>query len=308
MNQQSRTLDDVLARAQGKPALRVAVAHPVTEVVLNAVAQAQDAGLISALLVGPRVRVEAAAKACGFQCQPGQIVDVEHSHEAAERACELVANGQAQALMKGSLHTDELLHAVLANPKVRGELRLSHCYVLQHPAYPKAFIVTDAAINIEPNLRVKSEIVRNALRLHQAIWGTPRPRVAVLAAVETVSPEMSATIHAAALSKMAQRGQLGECLVDGPLAFDNAFSASAAREKGIASDVAGIGDIFLVPNLDAGNMLAKELVFLGSAQAAGIVMGARVPIILTSRADSEHTRLLSCAVACLVAQMRESAK
>ena len=220
---------------------------------------------------------------------------------AAVRGVELALKGEVDALMKGSLHTDELMAAVVASPLRTGR-RMSHCFLMQSPAYPRPFIITDAAINIAPTLQDKADILRNAVDLAHA-FGVARPRVAILAAVETVNPHMPATLDAAALCKMADRGQIGDAIVDGPLAFDNAVSAAAARTKGIVSEVAGSADILVVPDLESGNMLAKQLEYLGGAASAGIVLGARVPIVLTSRADPRESRIASCAVA-LVAVRR----
>lgn len=297
-----RFMDELIARTRPAPRLVMAVAHPVSESVLRAVAEAVAEGLIEPVLVGPKARIEAAARDGAVSIASWRLVDVEHSHEAAERACALAAAGEVGALMKGSLHSNELLHAVLANPKVKSDCRLSHIYLFDDPDYHKPFMVTDGAINVAPTLAHKADIVRNAAKLFRALNGADAaPKVAVLAAVETVNPEMPATIDAASLSKMAERGQLGACIVDGPLALDNAISKDAAKEKGIVSVVAGDPDVLLVPDLEAGNMLAKQLTFLGDAEAAAIVMGARLPIILTSRADSQRTRLASCALAVLYA-------
>jgi len=228
------------------------------------------------------------------------IEDVPHSEAAAARAVELAVRGDVAALMKGSLHTDELMAAVVKSG-LRTRRRMSHCFLMQTPAYPRPFIITDAAIIIAPTLQEKADIVRNAVDLAHA-FGIARPRVAVLAAVETVNPNMPATLDAAALCKMADRGQIPGAVVDGPLAFDNAVSAAAARTKGIVSDVAGSADILVVPDLESGNMLAKQLEYLGGAASAGIVLGARVPIVLTSRADTRESRIASCAVALVAAQ------
>ncbi len=305
-----RHADTVIARARALPGLVVAVVHPVSASALAAAAEAAQAGLITPVLVGPKARIEKAAKEAGIDISGWRLADAEHSHAAAEAACAMAAAGEAGALMKGSLHTDELLRAVLENPKVRGERRLSHAYLFDDPDYHKPFMVTDGAVNIAPTLAHKADIVRNAVDLVAALRAPDAPaagapaKVAALAAVETVNPDMPATIDAACLAKMAERGQLGDCLVDGPLAFDNAVSAAAAREKGIVSTVAGDPDILLVPNLEAGNMLAKQLTFMGDAEAAATVLGARLPIILTSRADSARTRLTSCAVAVILADAR----
>jgi len=280
--------------------IKVAVVHPCDEVSLSAALDAHAAGLIDPVLIGPRSRLETVARESGLSLGALRIDDVAHSHAAAARAVELAVKGEVEALMKGSLHTDELMGAVVASP-LRGTRRMSHCFVMQTPAYPRPFIITDAAINIAPTLQEKADIVRNAVDLAHA-FGVARPRVAILAAVETINPGMPATLDAAALCKMADRGQITGAVLDGPLAFDNAISAAAARIKGIVSDVAGAADILVVPDLESGNMLAKQLMYLGGAASAGIVVGARVPIMLTSRADSRESRIASCAVALIAAR------
>jgi phosphotransacetylase len=229
-----------------------------------------------------------------------RIEDVPHSEAAAARGVELALKGEVEALMKGSLHTDELMGAVVKSALRTGR-RMSHCFIMQTPAYPRPFIITDAAINISPTLQDKADIIRNAVDLAHA-FGLAKPRVAILAAVETINPNMPATLDAAALCKMADRGQISGAILDGPLAFDNAVSAAAARTKGIVSEVAGAADILVVPDLEAGNMLAKQLEYLGGAAAAGIVLGARVPIVLTSRADTREARIGSCAIALVAAR------
>ncbi|WP_367066521.1 bifunctional enoyl-CoA hydratase/phosphate acetyltransferase [Oryzisolibacter sp. LB2S] len=281
--------------------LRTAVVHPCDALSLGGALDAHAAGLIDPVLVAPRARLMAVAEQAGLDLSGVTIEDVPHSHAAAARAVAMVLEGRVQALMKGSLHTDELMAAVVASQGgLRTKRRVSHCFVMQTPAYPRPFIITDAAINIAPTLEHKADIVRNAIDLAHAI-GVAEPRVAILAAVETVNAGMPATLDAAALCKMADRGQITGGLLDGPLAFDNAVSMAAARTKGIVSDVAGRADILVVPDLESGNMLAKQLEYLGDAATAGIVLGARVPIVLTSRADSRETRLASCAIAVLLA-------
>ena len=283
------------------PPVRVAIAHPCDEPSLAGVIDAVRAGLIEPMLVAPRAKLEAVARQAGLDLTGLPIEDVPHSHAAAARAVELAGDCKVEALMKGSLHTDELMGAVVAHSSpLRTGRRMSHCYLMHTPAYPRPFIITDAAINIAPDLDAKADIVRNAVELANVI-GVAHPRVAILAAVETVNVRMQATLDAAALCKMADRGQIAGATLDGPLAFDNAISAAAARIKGIASPVAGLADVLVVPDLESGNMLAKQLEYLGGASSAGIVMGARVPIVLTSRADSRETRVASCAVAALVA-------
>jgi phosphotransacetylase len=257
--------------------------------------------LIVPILVGPEARIRSAANDAGLDIDGVRIVPTAHSHESAERAVALVRGGEARLLMKGAIHTDELLHEVMrADTGLRTGRRLSHVFVLDVPGYARPLLVTDAAINIAPTLEEKVSIVQNAIDLAHVL-GIATPRVAILAAVEMVNPAMRATLDAAALCKMADRGQITGGLVDGPLAFDNAVSSAAAREKGIVSSVAGLADILLVPDIEAGNMLVKQMTFLGGADAAGIVLGARVPIILTSRADTIRTRLASCAVAAIAA-------
>jgi len=291
----------LIERVRPLGAIRVAVVHPCDEASLGAALDARAAGLIDPILVAPRAKLEAIARKTGLDLAGVPIEDVEHSHAAAARAAALAAAGKVEALMKGSLHTDELMGAVVAaDAGLRTARRISHCYLMHTPAYPRAFIITDAAINIAPSLEEKADIVRNAIDLAHIV-GVAEPRVAILAAVETVNGRMPATLDAAALCKMADRGQIAGAVLDGPLAFDNAISAAAARIKGIASPVAGVADILVVPDLESGNMLAKQLEYLGGAASAGIVMGARVPIVLTSRADSRQTRIASCAVAVLVA-------
>lgn len=275
--------------------------HPCDALSLGAALDARDAGLILPILVAPRARLEAVARETGRDLAGLRIEDVPHSHAAAERAAALAARGEAEILMKGSLHTDELMGAVLAaGAGLRTGRRVSHCFVMQAPAYPRPFIITDAAINIAPTLEEKADIVRNAIELARVI-GVPTPRVAILAAVETVNPAMPATLDAAALCKMADRGQIAGAILDGPLAFDNAVSAAAARIKGIDSPVAGRADILVVPDLESGNMLAKQLEYMGDASSAGIALGARVPIVLLSRADSRESRIASCAIALMLA-------
>ena len=289
------------ARALSLGAIRVAVVHPCDEASLAAALDAHAAGLIEPILVAPQAKLAEVARKAGLDLSGIAIEDVPHSHAAAARAVELAAGGRVDALMKGSLHTDELMAAVVASAAgLRTARRISHCYLMHSPAYPRPFIITDGAINIAPTLEEKADIVRNAIDLAHIV-GVAMPRVAILAAVETVNPRMQTTLHAAALCKMADRGQIAGAVLDGPLAFDNAISVAAARIKGIVSDVAGLADILLVPDLESGNMLAKQLEYLGGAASAAVVMGARVPIVLTSRADSRESRIASCALASLVA-------
>ena len=281
--------------------IRVAVVHPCDEPSLSAALEARQAGLIKPILVAPRARLEALAAKAGLMLDGLVIEDVPHSHAAAARAAQMAGRGEVDAIMKGSLHTDELMAAIIDPAAgLRTARRISHCYLMQSPAYPRPFIITDAAINISPGLADKADIVRNAIDLAHVI-GVPCPRVAILAAVEMVNVHMPATLDAAILCKMADRGQITGAVLDGPLAFDNAVSAAAAKIKGIVSEVAGRADILVVPDLESGNMLAKQLEYLGDAASAGIVLGAKVPIILTSRADSRQTRIASCALAAMLA-------
>ena len=290
----------LIARAQELQPRRTAVAHPCDESALQAVLDAVREALIVPILVGPRAKIQRAADQFGADISAFEIVDVPHSHAAAEEAVALVRAGSAELLMKGSLHTDELMAAVVARQTgLRTERRLSHCFLMDVPVLPELLIVTDAAVNIAPSLEDKVDIAQNAIDLAHAL-GIEHPKMAVLSAVETVNPNIPSTMDAAALCKMAERGQITGAIVDGPLALDNAVNLEAARVKQIASAVAGRANILLVPDLDAGNMLAKSLTFLANADAAGIVLGARVPIILTSRADEVAAKLASCAVAVLV--------
>ena len=293
----------LLEDAEGLPKMRAAIVHPCDATVIRAAADMVAAGLITPILVGPVAKIRAAAAAASVAIETWRMEDTPHSHAAAARAVALVRAGEADLLVKGSLHTEELMREVVApEAGLRTERRLSHVYIMDVPTHPRPLLITDAAVNIRPDLAEKRDIVQNAIDLARAL-GTPAPKVAILAAVETVNPEMPATLEAAALCKMAERGQITGGVVDGPLAFDNAVSAEAARQKGITSAVAGQADILVVPDLEAGNMLAKQLVFLAGADAAGVVMGARVPIVLTSRADSRRTRVASAAVAVILAQV-----
>ena len=291
----------LLSRALGAVPLTTAVVHPCDEASLRGAVEAAANKLIVPILVGPEGRIRAAASAAKLDISAFRLVPTAHSHESAARAVALVRGGEAKMLMKGALHTDELLHAVMhADTGLRTGRRLSHVFVLSVPGYARPLLVTDAAINIAPTLEEKVSIVQNAIDLAHAL-GIETPRVAVLAAVETVNPAMRSTLDAAALCKMADRGQITGGFVDGPLAFDNAVSPAAAKEKAIVSPVAGQADILLVPDIEAGNMLVKQMTFIGGADAAGIVLGARVPIVLTSRADNTRARLASCAVATIFA-------
>lgn len=298
-------LRGLIDKARALPVLRVAVVHPVDTVSLEGVAGAVEEGLIDPVLVGPRARIEAAAEQAGIDISAFEIIDTPHSHAAAEQAVALAREGKVGGLMKGALHTDEILSAVVSRETgLRTERRISHVFVMDTPAYEKLLFITDAAINIEPNLEDKKDILKNAIYLCHAL-NIMEPKAAVLSAVETVNAKISSTLDAAALCKMADRGQITGAIVDGPLAFDNAISAEAARIKKISSPVAGEADILLVPNMETGNMLAKQLDYLAGAVAAGLILGARVPIILTSRAEGRLPRVAACAVAKLFHHHRQ---
>ncbi|WP_444985318.1 bifunctional enoyl-CoA hydratase/phosphate acetyltransferase [Halomonas mongoliensis] len=294
-------LHEILSAADHPPAIPVAVVHPVDDVSLTGAVAAAHQGLIIPLLVGPEAKIRAAADAARLDISEFELIDVPHSHAAAERAVALVREGRAEALMKGALHTDELMHEVLKRDGgLRTERCISHVMAFDVPTYPRPLFITDAAINISPSLDQKRDIICNAIELAHAL-GNQDPRVAILSAVETVNPRIPSTLDAAALCKMADRGQICGGTLDGPLAFDNAISESAARTKGIDSPVAGRADILVAPDLESANMLMKQLTYLADATGAGLVLGARVPIILTSRADEAITRMASCALALLVA-------
>jgi phosphate acetyltransferase len=296
--------EQLLLRCRNLPPVATAIAHPCEATALAGAIDAGTKGLITPILVGPAAKIREIASANRIDLGGVRIVDAAHSHASAAAAVALVRSGDAELLMKGSLHTDELLGAVVARETgLRTGRRISHVFLMDVPTYHKVLIVTDAAINIAPTLEDKVDICQNAIDLAIAL-GVARPKVAVLAAVETVNSKMSATLDAAALCKMAERSQITGGMIDGPLAFDNAISKEAARRKGIASEVAGDPDILLVPDLEAGNILAKQLTFLANAESAGLVLGARVPIILTSRSDSVRSRIASCAVAMLAAHAR----
>lgn len=296
----------IAAARSGTPALTVVV-HPCDATSLRGALEARDEGLIAPILVGPQRRIRDVAQTEGLDLGGVEIVDAPHSHAAAAEAVRLVREGRGELLMKGSLHTDELMREVAASATgLRTDRRISHVFIMDVPGHPETLFITDAAINIFPDLDAKRDIVQNAVDLWAGI-GLGVPRVAILSAVETVTTKIPSTLEAAALCKMADRGQITGALVDGPLAFDNAISPEAAAIKGITSPVAGHAQILVVPDLEAGNMLAKNLTFLSHADAAGIVLGARVPIVLTSRADSVRTRLASCAIAALYAAARRRA-
>ncbi|MEY4752556.1 MAG: hypothetical protein RJA44_231 [Pseudomonadota bacterium] len=293
-------IDGWAADLVGQPAVPCAVVHPCDETSLAGAMAAAKRGLIDPWLIGPEARIRSLADSLGIDLGGAHIESVPHSHAAAERAAELAAAGTVEMLIKGSLHTDELMHALIHQPSLRTKRRISHVFRFDIPTYPKPIIITDAAINIAPSLEEKADIIQNAINMAQVL-GVPQPKVAVLSAVETVTPKMVSTLDAAALCKMAERGQITGGLIDGPLAFDNAISTEAARIKGIRSAVSGDVDILVAPDLEAGNMLAKQLEYLAGAAGCGVVLGMRVPIALTSRADGEASRLASAALAARLA-------
>ena len=294
----------LLARCETLAPVPTAVVHPCEATALEGAVEAAQKGLIQPLLVGPAVKIREVASASGIDISNLEIIDVPHSHASAATAVRLIREGKAEILMKGSLHTDELMSAVVSRDGgLRTGRRISHVFIMDVPTYHKVLIVTDAAINIAPTLEDKVDICQNAIDLAHSL-GLEKPKLAILAAVETVTSKMTATLDAAALCKMAERGQIKGAILDGPLAFDNAISAQAAETKGIKSLVAGDPDILLAPDLESANILAKQLTFLANADSAGMVLGARVPIILTSRADNVRSRIASCGVAKLVAHAR----
>lgn len=297
-------LNALIARAASLPPLKAAVTHPVDTLSLSGALGAAEAGLIVPVLVGPKHRIDKAAAELGADLSGIEIIDTPHSHASAARAVALINEGGAHMLIKGAIHTHEFLEPVVARQGgLRREERMSHVYVMDVPAYPKLLLVTDAALNITPDLMCKADMAQNAINLARAM-GIETPKLAILAAVEEVSPRMQSTLEAAALCKMADRGQIKGGLLDGPLAFDNAISPRAAKAKGIVSQVAGEADILLAPDLDAANMLAKQLDYLAGAVAAGVVMGAKVPIVLPSRSEEAMSRIVACALARLVAEKR----
>jgi phosphate acetyltransferase len=298
--------DRLIAEAKKVPAANTIVVHPCDETSLRGAIDAAEAELIIPVLVGPAAKVKNIARQHNIDISAFELVDVAHSDAAAAKAVELVRSSQGEMLMKGSLHTDELMRAVTAaDVGLRTARRISHVFIMDVPTYAETLFVTDAAINIFPDLDAKHDIVQNAIDLFTAV-GLGKPRVAILSAVETVTSKIPSTIDAAALCKMADRGQITGAVLDGPLAFDNAIDREAARIKGIHSPVAGQAQILVVPDLEAGNMLAKNLIYLAKADSAGLVLGARVPIVLTSRADSVRSRMASCAVAVLYAAARRA--
>ncbi len=304
MERQHEKYERLIARCKALTPVPTAVAHPCDETSLKGAVEAAELGILQPILVGPKAKIEAVAAQFQLDISAYEISDAPHSHAAADLAVQLAREGKAEMLMKGSLHTDELMGAVVRTATgLRTERRISHAFIMDVPSLDRAIVVTDAAINIFPTLEDKVHIVQNAIDLVCAL-GFEQPKVAILSAMETVNPKVQSTIEAAALCKMADRKQITGGILDGPLAFDTAIDERAARTTGIVSPVAGKADIRVVPDLEAGNMLAKSLTFMADANAAGIVLGARVPIILTSRADSVMTRLASCAVAALVAQAR----
>ena len=296
----------LIAAAQKNAPATTAIAHPCDQVSLESAVKAAALGLITPILVGPEDRIRSVAAENGLNISSFEIVDAEHSHESAAKAVELVREGRAEALMKGSLHTDEIMAEVVKRDTgLRTSRRISHCFVMDVPNHDQPLIITDAAVNIAPDLKSKVHITQNAIDLAHAL-GAAEARVGILSAMETVNPDVPSTLEAAALCKMADRGQITGGILDGPLALDNAISLEAAAIKKITSPVAGRANILVVPDLEAGNMLAKSLSFLANADAAGIVLGAKVPIILTSRADEEGARLASCAVALLLVAARRA--
>jgi phosphate acetyltransferase/phosphate butyryltransferase len=306
LHRKGRRIEILIEKTSDLAPIRTAVVHPVDTPSLLGAVEAARMGLIVPVLVGPEAKIRAAAALADIDLRPFEIVTTEYSHMAAIKAVALARAGKVEALMKGALHTEELMHAVVdAETGLRTEYRSSHVYVIDAPDYPRLILLTDAAINIYPTLDEKRDIVQNAINLAHAL-DLPQPRVAILSAVEMVTGKIKSTLDAAALCKMADRGQITGGILDGPLAFDNAVSVEAAKTKGIVSPVAGIADIFVVPDMEAGNMLAKQLEYMADAQVTGIVLGARVPIILTSRADNTLARLGSCAIALLLARHKTS--
>jgi phosphate acetyltransferase len=296
--------DRLIARAKEVPPAKTIVVHPCDETSLRGAVEAAELGIIVPTLVGPRAKIEKVAREHQLAIGKYELVDTPHSDAAAEKGVALVREGKGEMLMKGSLHTDELMRAVTSSSTgLRTARRISHVFIMDVPTYPETLFVTDAAINIFPDLEVKRDIIQNAIDLWVQV-GLGHPRVAILSAVETVTSKIPSTIEAAALCKMADRGQITDGILDGPLAFDNAIDPEAARIKGIKSPVAGHAQILVVPDLEAGNMLAKNLIFMAKADSAGLVLGARVPVVLTSRADSVRSRMASCAAAVLYAAAR----
>ncbi|MFO0949113.1 MAG: bifunctional enoyl-CoA hydratase/phosphate acetyltransferase [Planctomycetota bacterium] len=296
----------LFAACENIPPVRCAIVHPCDRESLLGAVEAARRKIIEPYFIGPAEKIHSIAKEARIDLKPWVVLSVPHSHAAAEKAAEMARAGDVDSLMKGSLHTDEILAAIVpSSAGLRTARRISHVFVMDVPSYPRNLFITDAAVNIAPDLEAKVDIVQNAIDL-AVILGIERPKVAILSAVETVNPKIASTLEAAALCKMADRGQITGGILDGPLAFDNAISLRAAATKGIVSPVAGEADILLVPDLEAGNMLAKQLSYLAGAEAAGIVLGAKVPIVLTSRADSVRARLASAAVMALVSNARHA--
>jgi len=305
---QRRSFQNLIEMVREYDPIAMAVCHPCSRNALEGAVDAAEASLMTPILVGPAERIKQVAEESAIDISAYELVDTSHSHESATKAVELCRNGTAEVLMKGSLHTDEIMGAVVKKDTgLRTNLRLSHVFIMDVPTYPKPLFVTDAAINIYPKLEDKVHILKNAILLAHSL-GIDEPKIAILSAVETINPKIPSTLEAAALCKMADRGQITGAIIDGPLAFDNAISKEAAAIKGINTPVAGDTDVFLVPDLESGNILAKQLQYLVNAEAAGIVLGARVPFVLTSRADSRKARLASCAVAVAVAHARRQGK
>ncbi|KTD32069.1 bifunctional enoyl-CoA hydratase/phosphate acetyltransferase [Legionella israelensis] len=298
-------LQSIIQSCQRKKVISTAVVHPVKASVLEAVNDAVKTKLINPILIGPVKKIKSAAQEKDIDISEWKLINTEHSDAAAAKAAELAAEGQVDAIMKGALSTNELLSAIVSVKALRTKYRISHAYLMDIPSYHKPLIITDAAVNIAPNTSEKADICQNAINLWRTVFGeSKKPKVAILAAIGLINPKMQATVDAATLCKMSDRGQIINAVLDGPLAFDSAINKQAAMEKGIQSSVAGDPDILLVPEIESGNILAKQLTFLGHADAAGIVLGARIPIILTSRADSLRVRLLSCALAVKLAEAR----
>jgi phosphate acetyltransferase len=307
MQKKTAYFGEAIQTCVGCPPLKTAVVHPVRASDIELVAEAAKQNLVDPVLIGPKLRIEAAANEAKIDITNWVLIDVEHSHAAAAKGAEMASNNEVDAILKGGLHSDEILHAVITKRSLMTERRISHAYLMDIPTYHKPVVISDAAVNIAPDLEAKVDIVQNAIYFWQSIFGTERlPKVALLAAVEMVNSKMQATIDAACLCKMSDRGQISGGILDGPLAFDNAINKEAANSKGIKSDVAGDPDIIIPPNLESANIMAKELTFLAKAEAAGIILGARIPIILTSRADSLQTKLMSCALALKVFNARKA--
>lgn len=300
------TLEQILAKAQALPdPMPAVIVHPTADVVLHSALQAKKLGIIEPIFVGVASKIQAAADAGNIDIDSIEMIDVPHSHAAVEKAAELVRQGHAKLIVKGSVHTDELMEVLVdASQKLRTDRRMSHVFVMQVDSYPKLLLITDAALNVEPDLMTKRDIVQNAINLAH-ILDNPQPKVAILSAQENIKPQLLSTIDAAALCKMADREQITGAILDGPLAFDNAINKEAADMKGIKSPVSGDVDILLTPDLESGNMLAKQLTYLANAESAGLVLGAKVPIVLTSRAEHEEGRLFSFALGALVASQSD---